>query len=58
MQSDRIYWQTDEKDMGISYAAIDNYILTGKGTPEEIEKIEAAHRKSLHKLNPSAKYGG
>lgn len=50
--------QTDEKDMGISYAAIDNYLLTGSGEPGEIEKIEAAHKKSLHKLNPSAKYGG
>ena len=49
--------QTDEQEMGISYAAIDRYLLNGEGEREEIERIEAAHKRSLHKLNPQIKYG-
>nr|MDD6335245.1 NAD(+) synthase [bacterium] len=41
--------QTDEKEMGISYAAIDRYLLTGEGSVEDIAKIERAHRASQHK---------
>lgn len=41
--------QTDEKEMGITYKAIDEYLLDGKGDPETIEKIEAIHRKVTHK---------
>lgn len=49
--------QTDESEMGISYAAIDKYLMTGEGDARDIEKIEAAHLRSLHKLNPAASYG-
>ncbi len=49
--------QTDEAEMGISYAAIDKYLLTGEGDKQDIDKIESAHRRSLHKLSPAAKYG-
>lgn len=41
--------QTDEKEMGISYDAIDDYLLYGKVTPENREIIERYHTRSLHK---------
>ena len=41
--------QTDEKEMGLTYAQIDDYLLNGKGEPDVIEKIERMHRKSEHK---------
>ena len=41
--------QTDEKDMGVTYAQIDQYILYGKGEPDVVEKIQEAHRRSAHK---------
>jgi len=41
--------QTDEGEMGFTYEALDNYILTGKA-PEELKKrIEAMHAASAHK---------
>ncbi len=41
--------QTDESEMGFTYEALDNYILTGKA-PEELKKrIEAMHAASAHK---------
>ena len=44
--------QTDEKEMGVTYAAIDKYILTGEATEEDRAIIERYHSRSLHKLNP------
>lgn len=41
--------QTDEKEMGVTYKEIDQYILEGTGSWEVIEKIEMAHQKSEHK---------
>ncbi len=41
--------QTDEKEMGITYKAIDEYLLEGKGDSETIEKIESIHHKVTHK---------
>ncbi len=41
--------QTDEKDMGVSYTAIDKFITTGEGEPQDIEKIKNAHAKTEHK---------
>lgn len=41
--------QTDEGEMGITYAAIDKYLLTGEGTDVDIAKIERAKRLSEHK---------
>lgn len=47
--------QTDELDMGVSYAEIDKYIKTGES--EFAEKIEKAHRNTNHKRVPPLKYG-
>ena len=44
--------QTDEKEMGVTYAAIDKYILTGEATDEDRAVIDRYHARSLHKLNP------
>lgn len=41
--------QTDEQEMGVTYADLDRYILTGEATPEVKEKIENAKRRSAHK---------
>ncbi len=41
--------QTDEQEMGVTYADLDRYILTGEATPEVKEKIESAKRRSAHK---------
>jgi len=41
--------QTDEKEMGMSYAELDEYILTGKGSEEIKSKIERMHLRSEHK---------
>lgn len=41
--------QTDEEEMGITYATIDKYILHGEGSVEDIEKIENAYRRTQHK---------
>lgn len=48
--------QTDEKEMGLSYAEIDEYLLTGKTKPQVQEKILARHRRNLHKAGPK-RYG-
>ncbi len=41
--------QTDEGEMGFTYEALDNYILTGKA-PEDVKKrIEQMHSASTHK---------
>jgi NAD+ synthase len=45
--------QTDEKDMGVTYKAIDEYLQTGFGTAEDMEIIDKYHRTSEHKRNPS-----
>lgn len=44
--------QTDEKEMGVSYRAIDRYILTGEADPKDREIIERYHSRSLHKIRP------
>jgi len=49
--------QTDEKEMGITYKAIDGYLQSGECSPEEMEKINAYHRVSEHKRNPPKIYG-
>jgi len=41
--------QTDEEDMGISYKAIDNYLLNGECSSEELAIIERYHSISSHK---------
>lgn len=41
--------QTDEGEMGITYHAIDEYLLYGKGEPDEIAVIRRMHEASRHK---------
>lgn len=41
--------QTDEQEMGLTYSELDEYLLTGKGQKEVINKIEEMHNKSQHK---------
>lgn len=41
--------QTDEKEMGFSYDVLDNYIKTGEGPKEIVEKIERMNAISEHK---------
>jgi NAD+ synthase len=41
--------QTDEGEMGMTYAALDHYLATGSGPPEVRERAETMHRLSAHK---------
>ena len=41
--------QTDEKEMGIKYDEIDEFLTTGKTNPEAQAKIERMHARSEHK---------
>lgn len=41
--------QTDEKDMGVTYRAIDQYIESGIAEPHDLEIIERYHKRSEHK---------
>lgn len=50
--------QTDEKEMGVSYAAIDEYILHGTGNPHDIVKIDGAHAITEHKRKMPSVFGG
>lgn len=38
--------QTDEADMGVTYAAIDRYLTEGTGEKKDIEIIERYHSRS------------
>lgn len=44
--------QTDEGEMGITYEALDRYLLEGIGNPDIIKRIEEMRRKSDHKRMP------
>ena len=50
--------QTDEKEMGVSYAAIDRYMDGGEVTPEEKAIIDRYHRISEHKRVGRKDYPG
>lgn len=41
--------QTDEQEMGISYASIDRYLLEGVASEEELARMERYHKGSEHK---------
>jgi len=41
--------QTDEAEMGVSYGALDGFILTGEASEEVQKKIEAMMARSAHK---------
>lgn len=48
--------QTDEDDMGVTYAAIDEYMDHGTGTPHDIEIIRRYHQRSEHKRKGVTRY--
>ncbi len=51
--------QTDEKELGVSYAQIDEYIQTGQTSPKESEeRIHRAHSLTQHKREPVPVYRG
>lgn len=41
--------QTDEKEMGVTYKAIEEFIKTGTTDPESLAVIERTHRNTQHK---------
>ena len=49
--------QTDERDMGVSYRAIDEFILRGTGEEKDLAVIERYHARSEHKRSPIPVYG-
>ena len=46
--------QTDEQEMGVTYAAIDKYILTGEASEHDKAIIDRYHSRSEHKRRPAA----
>lgn len=49
--------QTDENEMGVTYAALDRYITTGIADEATKQKIESAKARSGHKLRMPLWYG-
>jgi len=49
--------QTDEEDMGVTYAEIDRYLLYGE-VGSNFHKIERAHTANVHKHLPIRRYEG
>ncbi|MBE3596813.1 MAG: NAD(+) synthase [Hydrogenibacillus sp.] len=41
--------QTDEAELGVTYEALDRYLLTGEASPEVRARIERLHEASRHK---------
>ncbi len=50
--------QTDEKEMGITYAAIDRFLQTGEASEEDKRILDRFHNGSEHKRRPAATYPG
>lgn len=48
--------QTDEADMGVTYKAIDEYILTGNATEHDKAIIDRYHKNSEHKRTGAKVY--
>lgn len=48
--------QTDEQELGFTYATLDHYILTGEGPAEDVAKIDRMHRISAHKRTAALLY--
>lgn len=48
--------QTDEKEMGVSYAAVDEYLLTGNTDEKSREIIERYHSRTQHKRREAYRY--
>ena len=49
--------QTDEEEMGVTYASLDNFLLTGQVTEADYSIINKMHTTSRHKLKPPAIFG-
>ncbi len=41
--------QTDEDEMGLKYADLDEFLLTGKTNPQALERLQQMHERSEHK---------
>ena len=50
--------QTDEAEMGVTYAAIDRFLLTGEGEEADLAVIDRFHKRSEHKRTGAATYQG
>ena len=50
--------QTDEQEMGITYAAIDEYLMNGNATDHDKAILDRFHAVSEHKRRPMAAYPG
>ena len=48
--------QSDEKEMGMSYEDLDNYILTGEAHVDIKNKVDMLHNRSEHKRLPIPKF--
>ena len=48
--------QTDEDEMGVTYQAIDRYLLEGEAEEKDLAVIERYHARSEHKRRPIAAY--
>jgi NAD+ synthase len=48
--------QSDEKEMGMSYNDLDNYILTGEASEDVKNKVDTMFRRSEHKRLPIPKF--
>jgi len=48
--------QTDEKDMGVTYEAIDKFIKEGTGKGEDVKIIMSYHERTHHKRNQALNY--
>ena len=48
--------QTDEDEMGVTYRAIDTWLLEGKAEEKDLAVIERYHRRSEHKRRPISTY--
>jgi NAD+ synthase len=50
--------QTDEGEMGITYASLDKFLLTGETAASDMKIIGDFHAKSEHKRLPAPVFGG
>ena len=50
--------QTDEKEMGVTYQAIEEYIKTGTTDPSSLAIIERTHQRTAHKREMPYLYKG
>ena len=53
-----IFSLTDEAEMGVTYAAIDRFLMTGEGEEADLAIIDRFHKRSEHKRTGAATYQG